>query len=291
MSMQQTLPLPGVAPERTGGGYRRDHLLVAEMVRPGSRVLDVGCGFGDTTTALARLVGEDGFAVGVDVAPRYSGSDKTRVSAAQVVEYAMENGLFIGTTRGIGYGNNIGNLDYSAALSYRVGRKDKDVNSDSIGSGSDELRGMGEIKGSAIVVPGLKYRVTDWLHLQLQAEVPVSERDNGEAVHFGISSPFYTSPKNEVTLALIGSWGSDKYMQTYYGVSAAQSSASGFARHDAGAGIYAWSMNLDWTHRLTSRWSVLASAGVTQLTGDAGDSPIVQRKTSPTGSLKVTYSF
>ncbi|AZV05530.1 MipA/OmpV family protein [Enterobacter sp. N18-03635] len=228
---------------------------------------------------------------GVDVGPRYSGSDKTRVSAAQVVDYSMENGFFIGTTRGIGYGNNIGNLDYSAALSYRIGRKDKDVSSDSIGSGSDELRGMGEIKGSAIVVPGLEYKVTDWLHLQLQAEVPVSERDNGEAVHFGISSPFYTSPKNEVALALTGSWGSDKYMQTYYGVNAAQSAASGFARHDAGAGIYAWSMNLDWTHKLTSRWSVLASAGVTQLTGDAADSPIVQRKTSPTGSLKVTYSF
>jgi hypothetical protein len=97
-------------------------------------------------------------------------------SAAQVVDYAMANGFFIGTTRGIGYGNNIGNLDYSAALSYRVGRKDKDVSSDSISSGSDELRGMGEIKGSAIVVPGLEYRVTDWLHLQLQAEVPVSER-------------------------------------------------------------------------------------------------------------------
>ncbi|EOY8407725.1 MipA/OmpV family protein, partial [Enterobacter asburiae] len=59
---------------------------------------------------------------GVDVAPRYSGSDKTRVSAAQVVDYAMANGFFIGTTRGIGYGNNFGNLDYSAALSYRVGR-------------------------------------------------------------------------------------------------------------------------------------------------------------------------
>lgn len=228
---------------------------------------------------------------GVDVAPRYSGSDKSRVGAAQVVDYAMENGFFISTTRGVGYGNNIGNLDYSAAVSYRTGRNDKDVSSDSISSGSDYLRGMGDIKGSAIVVPGLGYKVTDWLHLQLQAEVPVSERDNGEAVHFGIISPLYTSPKNEVTLALTSSWGSDKYMQTYYGVSAAQAAASGFARHDAGAGIYAYSLNLDWTHRLTSRWSVLAAAGVTQLTGDAADSPIVQRKTSPTGSLKVTYSF
>ena len=228
---------------------------------------------------------------GVDVAPRYSGSDKSRVGAAQVVDYAMANGFFINTTRGVGYGNDIGNLDYSAAVSYRTGRKDKDVSSDSISSGSDYLRGMGDIKGSAIVVPGLGYKLTDWLHLQLQAEVPVSERDNGEAVHFGISSPLYTSPNNAVTLALTSSWGSGKYMQTYYGVSAAQSAASGFARHDAGAGIYAYSLNLDWTHRLTSRWSVLAAAGVTQLTGDAADSPIVQRKTSPTGSLKVTYSF
>jgi len=66
------------------------------------------------------------------------------------------------------------------------------------------------------------YKVTDWL--QLQAEVPVSERVNGEAVHFGIINPLYTLPKNV-------------------------------------------------------------------LTGDAGDSPVVQRKTSPTVSLKVTCSF
>ena len=228
---------------------------------------------------------------GVDVAPRYSGSDKSRVTAAQVVDYAMANGFFISTTRGLGYGNRVGNLDYSAALSYRAGRKDRDVSSDSIASGSDYLRGMGDIKGSVVVVPGLGYRITDWLNVQLQAEVPVSERDNGEAVHFGIASPLYTSPENSVTLALTGSWGSSKYMQTYYGVSAAQAAAAGFARHDAGSCIYAYSLNLDWTHKLTSRWSLLAAAGVTQLTGEAGDSPIVQRKTSPVGSLKVTYSF
>ena len=87
-----------------------------------------------------------------------------------------------------------------------------------------------------------EYRVTDWLTVQLQAEVPVSERDN-EAVHFGIASPIYTSPKNALTLALTGSWGSSKYVQTYYGVNAAQSAASGFARHDAGSGLYAYSLN------------------------------------------------
>lgn len=37
----------------------------------GLRVLDVGCGFGDTTARLAELVGPGGQAVGVDAAPRF----------------------------------------------------------------------------------------------------------------------------------------------------------------------------------------------------------------------------
>ena len=228
---------------------------------------------------------------GVDVAPYYSGSDKSRVTTALVLDYAMTNGLFVSTTRGLGYGNNIGKFNYSAALSYRAGRKDRDVDSDSINGGSDYLRGMGDIKGSAIGVPTLGYEVTDWLNVQLQAEVPLSERDNGTALHFGIVSPLYKSAKNSVTLALTGSWGTSKYMQTYYGVSASQSVASGFTRYDAGSGIYAWSTNIDWTYKINQDWSVITEAGFTQLTGDARNSPIVQRKTSPTGSLKVTYRF
>jgi SAM-dependent methyltransferase len=35
--------------------------------KPGDRVLDIGCGFGDTTQELAGIVGADGEAVGVDV--------------------------------------------------------------------------------------------------------------------------------------------------------------------------------------------------------------------------------
>ncbi|MFM1307526.1 MipA/OmpV family protein [Yersinia enterocolitica] len=228
---------------------------------------------------------------GVDVAPRYSGSNESRVTTALVIDYSMVNGFFVSTTRGIGYGNSIGKLDYSGALSYRAGRKDRDVDSDSINYGSDYLRGMGDVKGSAIGVIGLGYEVTDWLNLQLQAEVPISQRSNGEALHFGIVSPLYTSSKNAVKLALTSSWGTSEYMQTYYGVSASQSAASGFTRYDAGSGIYAYSLNMDWTHKINQDWSVDAETGFTQLTGDARNSSIVQRKTSPTGSLKVTYSF
>jgi len=228
---------------------------------------------------------------GVGVAPRYSGSDENRVSTALMLDYSMRNGFFVSSTRGLGYGNTLGNVDYSAALSYRTGRKDHNVDSDTMSDGSDHLRGMGNVKGSALGVVGLGYKLTNWLSAQLQAEVPFSQHDNGAALHVGLVSPLYHSPKNSVTLGLTSSWGTNDYMQTYYGVSAAQSAASGFTQYTAGSGLYACSLNLDWTHNLTERWSVVADAGYTQLAGDARNSPIVQRKASPTGSLTVTYRF
>jgi SAM-dependent methyltransferase len=37
----------------------------------GARVLDLGCGFGDSTNELAELAGPEGSALGVDIAPRF----------------------------------------------------------------------------------------------------------------------------------------------------------------------------------------------------------------------------
>src|SRR5690349_5799853 len=48
---QQSLPLTGVEPHRTKN-LRSDHLLVAEMVQSGSKVLDVGCGDGELLQLL-----------------------------------------------------------------------------------------------------------------------------------------------------------------------------------------------------------------------------------------------
>ena len=38
---------------------------------PGDRVIDIGCGFGDTAQAIASMVGPDGSVKGVDVAERF----------------------------------------------------------------------------------------------------------------------------------------------------------------------------------------------------------------------------
>jgi len=55
----------------TGLGIHGDAVLARHPPRPGMRVLDIGCGFGDTTLVIAQRVGRQGQAVGVDAAPRF----------------------------------------------------------------------------------------------------------------------------------------------------------------------------------------------------------------------------
>jgi SAM-dependent methyltransferase len=50
--------------------------------QPGDRVLDIGCGFGDTTQRLAELVAPDGEAVGVDVSEPFIAAAREEAAAA-----------------------------------------------------------------------------------------------------------------------------------------------------------------------------------------------------------------
>ncbi len=59
------------APLTTGLAIHGSATLQRHPVKPGERVLDIGCGFGDTTLEIARRVGPAGSAVGVDAAARF----------------------------------------------------------------------------------------------------------------------------------------------------------------------------------------------------------------------------
>lgn len=71
-----------------GLGAHGEAAMEAHPPRVGDRVLDLGCGFGDTTQRLAELVGPDGTAVGIDVA-------ETFVEAARAEAAGVENVSFL----------------------------------------------------------------------------------------------------------------------------------------------------------------------------------------------------
>lgn len=54
-----------------GLGAHGDEALRRHAPREGDRVLDIGCGFGDTAQQIAQLVGKSGSVLGIDVASRF----------------------------------------------------------------------------------------------------------------------------------------------------------------------------------------------------------------------------
>jgi SAM-dependent methyltransferase len=74
-----------------GLGAHGDKALEVHPPQPGARVLDVGCGFGDTTQRLAELVGPEGEAVGVDVSEPFiaAAREEAEVAGADRVSFAV----------------------------------------------------------------------------------------------------------------------------------------------------------------------------------------------------------
>ena len=73
----------------TGLGAHSDAAMAIHPPPVGGRVVDIGCGFGDTTQQLARLVGPDGEAVGIDAAPNF-----IEASIQEAQEAGVENVRF-----------------------------------------------------------------------------------------------------------------------------------------------------------------------------------------------------
>lgn len=227
---------------------------------------------------------------GVAAGQRYSGADQNSVAPVILLDYS-NGGFFASSMRGLGYGAQAGPFSYSAALGYRGERKERNKKGLFGNSGSDDLRGMGDIKGNASALLGLAYTLLPGVELSLNADLPLSQKDNGSTVHAGISGQLLSLSNDTVTLALTAAFGDAKYNQTYYGVSARQAGQSNFNAYRAGAGLYEINAALSWEHKFDARWSLTTVFGATRLVNDAARSPLVRRRTAPGGALYVSYVY
>ncbi|WP_431257506.1 MipA/OmpV family protein [Roseateles chitinivorans] len=228
---------------------------------------------------------------GVAVSTRYSGSDERMVVPLLGVEYAHASGFFASTQRGLGYAGTVGGLSYSAALGYRGERKEKKTHGLSFSSGSRYLRGMGDVKGSATANLALSYAVMEQLEIQVATEQAISNRGNGSLYSIGAAATLLADGKNTVVLSASANAADKKYMQTYHGVTAAQSARSGYAVYTPTAGMHLAEAGVSWQYKLSTEWSVIGMVGAQTLLGDAKKSPLTRRTTSPVGAVFVSYSY
>jgi SAM-dependent methyltransferase len=74
-----------------GLGAHGARAMEAHPPRPGDRILDIGCGFGDTTQRLAELAGPKGEAFGVDVSEPFiaAAREEAKAAGAERVDFAV----------------------------------------------------------------------------------------------------------------------------------------------------------------------------------------------------------
>jgi len=206
-------------------------------------------------------------------------------------EFSFTDGTFFAdSARGLGaqYQNDAG-FAASGSLNYDPGRTEKNS---IYRPGSKELKGMGRVKGSALANVSVSQEITPWLAVGGDVNVPLAgQKHRGVDYSLGVSSTLPMGDSDQLMLNANALGGSGNYNRTYFGVSPEQSARSGYREHKAKAGIYGYSAGAGWEHQLDENWTTGASVGVTRLTGKAGDSPIVKKKTAATGMATVRYNF
>lgn len=185
------------------------------------------------------------------------------------------------------------------SLGVNTGRKDN-ADGTLLSPGSKRLKGMGEIKSSADVSVFGHYTVGVPIMLQFTKNTgdgKVDAKDSSFKGHGGTEISLSTEIPIPVTSAITLSispslnWADSKYMQTYFGVSATQPAKSGFKQYKADGGIKSVALTLGANYQIDKNWAANVGVTFSQLQGNAGKSPIVERKGQTSVLAGMNYTF
>lgn len=225
--------------------------------------------------------------------PRYSGSNERMTAPLLGVNVVSPWGIFLDTNKGLGWGYEDDNLSFNAYVGASTARKDQKK---STSQGSDRLKGMGHIKSRPQLGVSASYSLgTAILGATLEHALEQDDKkDSGKAftsLALSIGTNLYDGDYGTVDASLNSLFGDGNYMQTWYGVTEGQARHSRFRAYDAKGGMVSRGLNVNWTLPINEQTSFSTLLDVQYLSGDAGKSPIVERRmqTSVMGVLNYTF--
>lgn len=212
---------------------------------------------------------------------RYVGADERHARAYPTASYYHPSGFFADAISGVG-------VNFSHSTSFDAGVRA------TLDFGRDEppaLHGMGKINAS--LDPGLFYNlnVNEAVQLQSTLRYGLGYGHDGALFDVGASCVVWAHGKSGIALDTSASYANGAYMRSYYGVSAAQSVASGYAPYDPQAGWHLWRAGVSGLAQLNAAWSLYGGIERVELIGDAKHSPYVQRRTDPTVYFGFNYEI
>lgn len=173
-------------------------------------------------------------------------------------------------------------LRVNLALRFDPGRRE---------SSSEQLDGMGNVRATLRARLGLRWQPAPQWSVSLNGNIDALGRGGGTVVNAGVSRQWPLAPGRRVILAASLNGASERYMQTWYGVTPEQSAASGYPVHDASAGLRDLGLSATWRADFDERWAGFAGLGATRALGPAAASPLVRQRDSVSLSVGLARRF
>ena len=242
--------------------------------------------------AFAQVAPDDSILLGAALRtrPAYLGSLSQKTDLVPVVRYYGQP-LFARTTQGIlesGLHWNLGSgLAAGFQLAYEEGRK------------SSESAFLRDHNFTDDVDPGASLGA----HVEWDTKIgpaPISllaryrhnlESDRGSAADLRLNVGVYGANRAAVALFAEAIWGSSKANGTFYGVTPAQSAASGFAAYQPGSGLKEVAAGIQASYDLSRHWTLVASVQQRWLQGDVAQSPLADCRQNTYANAGIAYRF
>jgi len=239
-----------------------------------------GGGTGDLGEAEARW--RVGLGLGLAAGPNFQGSDKYRVRPAPFV-FAGYGRVFIGFG---GIGVNLYRAPgwgFGAIVSPSQGRKE-DVD--------QRLAGLGDVDRTVnFGVYGVQY-TRNFLTRAIFYQ-DVGGEGQGSFARLDVLARFRVDERVRFFAGPGLSWGSRQHQQTFFGVTAEQAARSQeqFPEYQASAGVNNLRLTAGANYRFAPNWNLIGSLTASRLSGQAGNSPIVETRQQYGAFVSAIYLF
>jgi outer membrane scaffolding protein for murein synthesis (MipA/OmpV family) len=221
--------------------------------------------------------------IGVVDSPRYVGSDQQRLRLMPVLSATWGNGWFAGFPRGIGY--NFSTNPYSEfglRLTADHGRKQ---------TVSAALNGLGDIGARAELGGFYNLALSKQVKLNTSLRYGAGSDSKGMLLDASLNYRLPLAENRFASFGIATTYANSNYMQSYYGVTAAQSTSSGYAVYTPSAGIREVSLTASYTYKIDRQWAVVTGASFGELGSAVKNAPMSRSNTHNSLHISSSYTF
>ncbi len=240
---------------------------------------------GETTEPLVEETTTVTLGVGVGYAPEFLGAGDYEISAVPLVRVANFYGFTLAPFS-VSYdlvshrsANRLWGVKAGPYVALDFGRDEGD---------SEFLEGTGDV-GTSVLAGGFVNLRYGPAMLSVTGAQDLAGGHEGFVINNQASVRFGVTDKLMVVPGLSATWASENYMQSFFGITAAQSAGSIYDQFDADAGVRDVGLNLSVQYEVFENWLLTGLVSYSRLVGDAAESPIVEGPGGSEDQVRVVF--